>query len=76
MPASWKQSVQLVRIMSDAPHPTGAFQHAEPGVVQEHLGLTVGSFAVIRPDGYVALLGDAADAGCITSWLESIGSND
>jgi len=74
VPGFWKSSVQFARIMSDATHPTGTFHHAEADKVLEHLGLEPGSFAVIRPDGYVALLGDASNPECITRWLDSIGT--
>ena len=76
IPSSWKKSVQVLQIMSDAPHPTGSFHHAEPGLVRQRLGLEAGSFALIRPDGYLALLGDASNAGCITGWLDSIGNRN
>ena len=64
--------MQLIGIMSDAPHPTGTFHHAEAEQVRQRLGLESGSFAIIRPDGYLALLGDAANTKCMTNWLESL----
>jgi len=75
IPGSWKESVQILGVMSDAPHPTGVFHQADVDEVREQLGLEPGSFAVIRPDGYVALLGDAAHPECITRWLNSIGTD-
>ena len=74
LPAAWTPHIQVIRLMCDTPHPTGAFHSADPQLLEHHLGLDVGSFAVIRPDGYVALLGDAPRPGCIRDWLDTISS--
>jgi 2-polyprenyl-6-methoxyphenol hydroxylase-like FAD-dependent oxidoreductase len=76
IPEAWRASVQKICIMSDAPHPTGGVHHAPAEQVQSQLGLKAGNCALIRPDGYVALLADASNPACVTRWLESMTHGD
>ena len=55
--------------MSDAPHPTGEFLHAENDGLVERLGLPAGSFALIRPDGLL-LRGSTDDPAPLTAWCD------
>ena len=74
IPHRWRNEVQFIQLMSDSPHPTGGFHHAEDADIQHTLGLAIGDCCVVRPDGYIALYCAATTTDSITRWLESIGS--
>lgn len=68
IPRHWRSSIQVLKIMSDAPHPTGSFLHADAGDLQHRIGIPRGTFALVRPDGYMLLLGSAADPTPLLGW--------
>ena len=75
VPGAWKTSVRIFGLVSDPTHTSANCHHAEADEVRQHLGLEPGSFAVVRPDGYVALLGDVQRSDCISRWLNELGTD-
>ena len=73
VPPRWRAHLRVLKIMSDAPHPTGEFLHAENDGLVERLGLPAGSFALIRPDGYLLLRGSTDDPAPLTAWCDRYG---
>ncbi|MDG2201756.1 MAG: FAD-dependent monooxygenase [Phycisphaerales bacterium] len=68
IPHAWRSSIQVLKIMSSAPHPTGSFLHAEEADLEHRIGLPRGTFALVRPDGYLLLRGTAMDPAPLVEW--------
>ena len=76
IPRQWRRSIQVLKIMSSAPHPTGSFLHADEADLEHRIGLPRGTFALVRPDGYLLLRGMAEDPAPLAQWCTRFSNND